>query len=62
MQEAHLSVQKFSTSDEVAKGQAVNVEKLGNDGLGNALPEVLPDEILFSGEFGFPGQAAFGSA
>ena len=62
MQEAHLSVQKFPAGDEVPESQAVDVQELSNDGLGNALLEVLPDEILLSGEFGLPGQAAFGSA
>jgi hypothetical protein len=55
MQEACLSAQEFPAGDEVAKGQAVDVEKLGNDGLGDALLEVLPDQILFAGEFGLPG-------
>ena len=62
MQEAHLSVQKFPAGDEVAEGQAVDVQEFGDDGLGDALPEVLPDKILFSTEFDLPGQAAFGSA
>ena len=60
--EAYLSVQKFPAGDEVAEGQTVDAQELGNDGLGNALLKILPDEILFSGEFGFLGQAAFGSA
>ena len=46
----------------MAKGQAVDVQKLGDNGLRNALLEVLPDEIFFSGEFGLAGQAALGSA
>ena len=62
MQEAHLSVQKFPAGDEVAEGQAVDVQKPGDDGLGDALLEILPDEILPTGEFGFLGQAALRSA
>jgi hypothetical protein len=62
MQEACLSVQKFPADDEVAEGQAIDIQKPGNDGLGDAFLEVLPDEILFPREFGLPGQAAFGSA
>jgi len=62
LQEAYLSVQKFPAGDKVPEGQTVDVQKSGNDCLGDLLLEVLPDEILFSGEFGLPGQAAFRSA
>jgi len=62
MQKANLSVQEFPAGNEVPEGQAVDVQKPCDNGLGNALLEVLPDEILFAGQFGLPGQAAFGSA
>jgi len=62
LREAYLSVQKFPAGDEVAEGQPVDVQELGDDGLRDAFSEVLPDEILFAGEFGLPGQAALGSA
>ena len=62
MQEFYLLVQKFPAGDEVPEGQAVDVQKPGDDRLGNAFLEILPDEILFAGEFGVPGQAALGSA
>ena len=62
MQEAHLSVQKFPAGNEMPKSQPVHIKQFGNNGLRDALPEVLPDEILFSAEFSFLGQAAFGSA
>jgi hypothetical protein len=43
MQEAHLSVQKFPAGDEMAEGQAVDVQEFGYDRLRDPLSEVLPD-------------------
>ena len=44
------------------EGQAVHIKQFGNDRLGDLLPEVRPDKLLFPGEFGVLGQAARGSA
>ena len=53
---------EFPAGDEVPKGQPVDAQELGDDRLGDPLLKVLPDEILFSTEFGLPRQATFGSA
>ena len=53
---------QFPAGDEAAQGQAVDIQKPGNDGLRDPLLEVFPDHILLAGEFGLPGQAAFWSS
>ena len=46
----------------MAEGQTVDAEELGNDAMGNALSEVLPDQLLLPAELGLLRQAALGSA
>ena len=49
----------FTTRNVISHGQPVHIEQTSDDTLGDLLVQMLPDKILFAGEFGRLARGGF---